>query len=1553
MTAILNVRKFIASFVVIPYSVTQLGLGTALASSPKRAPQSFSTPLHSLVDHVPFNYGTVQEVYDSKDLTHPSVLLIQDVHLNSEAQSNIARILESIISQQQIGFIGVEGAFDNFDFNRYRNLNDVIRTQKVAAKFLEENLIAAPTYVGITSPNNSSRFIGVDDKTHYAANVEAYLDSRNIKDKAVLRLEEAKKILKREKEIYFSPRLKQFDLLRSAYHRKQMDLGPYVKRLAGHGVKTDFVVDQYLEAYAMERSLDFKQVDTERKHVIEVLTGKLSQAELFELLNQSKACKLGRIALGNYCRNLKRLCKSKEVSLKTTPHFENYLSYILLSDGINADKLFASVQRLEESVVVSLAKSPDEWRLANESEHLGLAAKLLEFSLTAQEWDRYKMTAPANSRLEAVPEMKPFESFYVQADIRSLTMVQNLLLVNRDHPQGASILVTGGFHTPEIAETLRSQKISYAIVSPKITKVAGFSGSQYLSIFAQEKTPLSKLFSGYKLFISPASVSAVASVRTIAPDDPPVVAEQERMALKTAGELEQALQVSGDARRLDANRTLDRYVQEFLDGQSSMVQNKDEILQALDDPRRLSFPLRPVPIQPGQTETDWNERVFYPYVGMHRDFINHMDPAIANELFQRKLSHPEHELAVRQFLSTVLSQSGMLAPSAEKFLASLDAYQPLFEQGVIVTQVEDYSSSRGKNEGNIVNKLTLRKGDDEVSFFIKGVAPTPEKKAIDQGRQIEKYETFVFELFRLLGMNSIASFYHAEQSDPCMTGIVLMEAVPGGTSSDLFETSDEKLHLTREYEDNHRTTLISQFAQFAAVSDMLNKTDRKAVLPASFSFPSNYLIRRDAQTHEKLLIYSIDHRSSFNERDDNEGVTQHLRKSARPEMGILRTFSDFHFQVERVRLLAEYKQAYLAQWNELKKRSDEIEGLITSTFGHGAYERRVVLRSLQRDPELELQNQWNALLEYDQSLPRVSVGEHKPAAGYRVVMRFLRRLLEQIISRVRSSLSLEQAGTWVVDHYGVTYGERFMGAVSDALKLHRWIRPEKLKFRFISTTENLVSINNGTVVINPALFSNRMSDLSPKNTGESDFEIFDFVPCLHSELVSNALPELYDLSHPDRKIDSAIQEVFRTSMRVMEKMHHTPSLDLDDSLRIADEIKALIVCNVRDADFFLPLFIEFLPQIQARSVAEIIQRESHYFSAALSPAGKEKLELTLASLNKDRTGRTAPAAETEMIHRVIAYAIEHSPNGAAVEDYAKRKSAGKIRAVVGNHFSDFYRYAYQSELDLFMLVPPKQWNISSASSVYFSEFITAYLKNLHELPAKVLDMCTGVGPQALATARVGVKYVVGIDIDPTAIATAKENARKVGYENSTDFRIGDLFSALRPGEKFDLMTINPPYLLRLHDHLSSFKTDAALLDGRFELIGRFLDGARSHLNPRGVILLTLSSLTFSQGLDLNELAQRLGYDVELVGRRERVRSTQAEPEEYYEIYKLSLITDYPGRMQGDGLLKVESRKVGSLGNLIAESDVETVEKPKKRGRDMQMRNLNRLHRQLQAVMEGA
>ena len=125
--------------------------------------------------------------------------------------------------------------------------------------------------------------------------------------------------------------------------------------------------------------------------------------------------------------------------------------------------------------------------------------------------------------------------------------------------------------------------------------------------------------------------------------------------------------------------------------------------------------------------------------------------------------------------------------------------------------------------------------------------------------------------------------------------------------------------------------------------------------------------------------------------------------------------------------------------------------------------------------------------------------------------------------------------------------------------------------------------------------------------------------------------------------------------------------------------------------------------------------------------------------------------------------------------------------------------------------------------------------------ARVLDVCTGTGHLAVASALAGARRVVAVDVSRRAVLAARLNARLNGVR--VDVRRGDLLAPVG-GERFDLVVSNPPYLPAVDGGVPARGPERAWdagPDGR-ALLDRLIAGAPRVLAPGGTLLLVQSSV---------------------------------------------------------------------------------------------------------------
>jgi release factor glutamine methyltransferase len=140
--------------------------------------------------------------------------------------------------------------------------------------------------------------------------------------------------------------------------------------------------------------------------------------------------------------------------------------------------------------------------------------------------------------------------------------------------------------------------------------------------------------------------------------------------------------------------------------------------------------------------------------------------------------------------------------------------------------------------------------------------------------------------------------------------------------------------------------------------------------------------------------------------------------------------------------------------------------------------------------------------------------------------------------------------------------------------------------------------------------------------------------------------------------------------------------------------------------------------------------------------------------------------------------------------------------------------------------------------------LAEHLRGHPRVRGAVLDVCTGSGALAVSAALAAARSVTAVDVSRRALATAQLNARLNGVRVRT--RRGHLLEAV-PGETFDLIVSNPPYLpspAALPTRGTARHTEAGP-DGR-TLLDRLIAQAPAHLAPGGALLVTHSSVNDEQ-----------------------------------------------------------------------------------------------------------
>ena len=146
----------------------------------------------------------------------------------------------------------------------------------------------------------------------------------------------------------------------------------------------------------------------------------------------------------------------------------------------------------------------------------------------------------------------------------------------------------------------------------------------------------------------------------------------------------------------------------------------------------------------------------------------------------------------------------------------------------------------------------------------------------------------------------------------------------------------------------------------------------------------------------------------------------------------------------------------------------------------------------------------------------------------------------------------------------------------------------------------------------------------------------------------------------------------------------------------------------------------------------------------------------------------------------------------------------------------------------------------------------------------VLDMCTGSGAIGVSIAHMVPDASVKMtDISEQALATAMKNAELNGVLERSSFALGNMFSALRSDEQFDIIVGNPPYIKsdiietlapEVKDHEPRLALDGG--EDGLDAYKVIANNAAAHLKDGGVLALEIG---YDQGEAVVFLLERTHY----------------------------------------------------------------------------------------------
>ena len=206
-----------------------------------------------------------------------------------------------------------------------------------------------------------------------------------------------------------------------------------------------------------------------------------------------------------------------------------------------------------------------------------------------------------------------------------------------------------------------------------------------------------------------------------------------------------------------------------------------------------------------------------------------------------------------------------------------------------------------------------------------------------------------------------------------------------------------------------------------------------------------------------------------------------------------------------------------------------------------------------------------------------------------------------------------------------------------------------------------------------------------------------------------------------------------------------------------------------------------------------------------------------------------------------------------IERVLERRVKGEpIDKIFGK--TEFYGLTFKVNKDV--LTPRKETEI----------LVEEALKIIGKEKFEVLDLCTGSGAIAVSIAKNSAAKVTATDISESALAVAKQNTELSDVK--VNFICSDLFSDIKKGKKFNVITCNPPYIKSediktLDREVKDYDPHLALDGGEDGLYfyRKISEEFEEFLAPKGVILLEIG---LGQEKSVKKLFSKNKFSVRIV-----------------------------------------------------------------------------------------
>jgi hypothetical protein len=435
---------------------------------------------------VPPEFGRIESGPSSGKAGAPLVVLIQDAHAHYEAQRSLAEILRHLVLQHGLEWVLVEGGAGDIDLSELSRGVPPVHAQQVAESYLKSGKISGEEFLDMTLTDHELRLWGLENPALYRQNVEAYFEFYKEQEAA---LKTIWSLLERAEELrkkHYPPVFYEFETLKAQSETREISTLAYFNVLADQAKREGIsfepfpVFREWLALREKETGLDSAKLELEKKEITQALSRSLTKEELHPLLGEWRSSGFGfETALLKTILDYKREYQPK-FDRYSTEQIEKAVRLTEEAGRLKGGELFKESEAIYRELRSRVLPEGRPREAADLFDFLKLTETLFRLEWTPEDLEDYEALEARLNFESAAELLRPLgglekvresaaraKRFYEAARDREEALFGNALRKIEEEKKKVYAVLTGGFHTKELAGRFGSAGVPVVIVRPR------------------------------------------------------------------------------------------------------------------------------------------------------------------------------------------------------------------------------------------------------------------------------------------------------------------------------------------------------------------------------------------------------------------------------------------------------------------------------------------------------------------------------------------------------------------------------------------------------------------------------------------------------------------------------------------------------------------------------------------------------------------------------------------------------------------------------------------------------------------------------------------------------------------------------------------------------------------------------------------------------------------------------------------------------------------------------------------------------------------------------